>query len=110
MNMQTGLAIAGSGVGLLAGGIALWPTIGWQTGASHAADVAALQARIEQLEIEFTGAVEKFYDNWQCDEWHEELVDLLKAQRNGDDSVETAERIRILRERIARHNCERFEN
>ncbi len=110
MNLQTMLTIAGSAAGVIIAGFTLWPTIGWQTGARHDADMAAMKERLATIEAEFTGAVEKFYENWKCDEWYEELVDLLAAQRNGDDSVETSERIRILRDRIRDHNCERFEN
>ncbi len=76
-----------------------WPAVGWETPNQHDADYA-----------ETIGEMKDFRDEWKCDEYDEELLDLLKAQRSGDDSVETEREIEKLRERMAKLECERFDD
>lgn len=85
-----------------------WEPLIPMTRASHAADMAALEASYK-LEMEAVSeGIDKFYANWQCDEWIEELDDLLDKQRV-DDSPQLAERIQRLRDKIDENDCDRFE-
>ena len=88
--------------GLLAIGVygkQLWPVAGWMTPDSHNADI-----------LETIGEVKEFRDEWKCDEYEEELVELMKQQAAGDSSIETKRKVERLREKIDKLNCERFED
>ncbi len=78
-----------------------WPAFGWETPIQHDADFLVI-----------SGEIKEFRDEWKCDEDQGELYDLLKSQRNGDNSVETEERIQKLRRRMneEHNNCDRFED
>ncbi len=80
----------------------IWHKVGWKTPAAHAAE-------IERVEVAFTDVLQEFRDEWRCDEYDEEVKELLNAQRAGDDSVETAERLRKLRELQDRRKCSNFD-
>jgi len=87
-------------LGTLAGTAkAFWPTIGWTTPERHVADYQATEAFIKE-----------FRDEWKCDEYDETLHDLLQAQRDGDDSLETERSIEKLRDRMDDLDCQRFED
>jgi hypothetical protein len=90
-------------IGTLAGSVtavyAAWPIIGWTTPSQHQSDID-----------EAVGGIQEFRDEWKCDEYSEELLDLLKQQRAGDDSVETEERIKRLRDKMKKLDCDRFED
>jgi len=106
-------SIAG-GIGLVFGTLKVfgltWADVGWMPPANHAADIAKLEQRIIELEQDTVTGVKDFRDEWKCDEDAEELIELLKAQRAGDDSVETEERIKALRKRMEDNHCGRFDS
>lgn len=108
-------------LGSIAGGLTLvfgtlkvfglgWADVGWLPPASHAEDIAALEQRIAELETDTVTGVKEFRDEWKCDEYAEELIDLLRRQRAGDNSVETEERINQLREKMQDTDCNRFDD
>ena len=72
-----------------------WPKFGWITPNQHNEDMSVIT---------------DFRDEWKCDEWDEELRDLLKQQAAGDTSTDTAEDIRRLREKMNKLNCGRFDD
>ena len=77
----------------------LWPVVGWTTPNQHDADFK-----------EAVGAVIDFRDEWKCDEYEEELIDLLKLQATGADSIEVGRKIEKLKEKIVKLDCQRFED
>lgn len=98
-------------------GLNPWDALGWTTPSQHSEDVAvisedvaALNAKIEQVQADAVGGVQEFRDEWKCEELEDELVELLKQQRAGDDSVETQREIEKVRARIKKLNCERFDD
>lgn len=98
MNMKM-LTIAGSALGILAAagttGKIYWPQFGWETPNQHAADMDLLR---------------DFRDEWRCDEMEEALLELLEAEKAGDDSVETAHKIERIRKKMDEIDCSRFED
>lgn len=76
-----------------------WPSIGWTTPNQHNADFAMTSE-----------GVKDFRDEWKCDEWEEELLELLQKQADGDHSVQTERDIEKLRIKITKLKCERFED
>lgn len=72
-----------------------WPVIGWVTPNQYNEDMSV---------------VTDFRDEWKCDEWDEELRDLLKEQAAGNTSTDLAEDIRRLRQKMDKLNCGRFDD
>ena len=86
-------------VSLTVGATTLWPQVGWETPNQHAADYAGIVSDISN-----------FRDEWKCDEYEEELLELLKRQATGDTSIETARKVERLKNKIDELNCQRFED
>jgi hypothetical protein len=91
------------------------------TRVQHRLDVAALQARIAELENQLnlkidtslmaaTGATEDFRAEWKCDEYREELNELIDAQDRGDRSERTRKRVEDLEKLMMKYNCVRFDD
>lgn len=76
-----------------------WPKVGWITPNQHQAAYEVTQE-----------AVKDFRDEWRCDEYEEELLDLRLAQAAGDTSEETKRKIEILLAKIDKLNCHRFDD
>lgn len=76
-----------------------WNDYGWITPAQHEQDLTAAGDDIRE-----------FRDEWKCDEYEEELVELLKRQQAGDDSVELKRLIERIREKMDDIDCSRFED
>jgi len=87
-----------------------WPTIGWTTPNAHAADVERLASEAEDATQEILDAIKESQDEWKCDEYDEELTDLLEKQEAGDDSIELERTIEKIREAMQRRDCARFED
>jgi len=83
-----------------------WPKVGWVTPNQVAATIAPLDA----VHDEISGEMKEFRDEWKCDEYHEELIMLLRAQKQGDTSVETQDQIDRIREKMRKLDCSRFED
>jgi len=105
MSMTSGQRRASWTVGIMAGAgtiavsmFTLWGNIGWTTPNRHDADFLVA---IDQ--------VKEFRDEWKCDEYDEELLDLLREQVE-NDSVELRRQIEKIKEKMARLDCSRFED
>lgn len=87
-----------------------WPSIGWTTPATHAADIERITAEADDSTKEILDAIRESQDEWKCDEYEEELQELLEDQANGDDSMETALTIDKIRRAMERRDCSRFDD
>lgn len=89
----------------------LWHSFGWTTPVRHEADVMAIRSDISDVAMGLE-AVQELRDELRCDRLEKELVKLLQDQRNGDDSVQTQERISTIRRLRGsqRLNCDRFDD
>ena len=94
-----------SGVGgvlaIIAAAYSLWPSFGWMTPNSHAAD-------IDQA----VGDIRAFRDEWKCDEWDEELLDLQKELAAATEArrIEIQHEIDKLKQKMLKTDCSRFED
>ncbi len=107
MTIGAAVIVAVTMLGYASDAVDAWPKVGWKTPTGHAKDIAELRA-------ESVGAVTEFRDEWKCDEYDEELRDLLREQQNRRDvglseNTDLNEDIRRLREKIDKLNCARFE-
>lgn len=99
----------GSGIALLAAIVALgstlnlWMIFGWTTPEAHTQDVQHIEDHAKKTEQ----AIVEFQDRWQCDEWTEELNDLLALV---NATPLDNERIRRLRKKIDDKECFRFDD
>ena len=75
-----------------------------------AAEVAASEEKILDALEGLMQQGRENRDEWKCDEYEEELLILLQARRDGDDSVETEREIEKIRQSIEKLRCERFED
>ena len=91
------ISVVAASLAVIVGANQAWPIVGWTTPNQHDADIIA-----------FTGDVKEFRDEWKCDEYEEELIELLKLQATGDNSIETRRKVERLREKIDKLNCQRF--
>ena len=87
-----------------------WNTIGWETPSQHNASIKLLVAEYQLT----AGAIEEFRDEWKCDEYYEELLDLKRelrrAEVDDDDTVELEHHIELLQDKIKSLECTRFED
>ena len=92
-------------IGIVATVVALgwWSIVGWMTPAQHEEDITHIEDHAQKTER----AILEFQDRWQCDEWTEELDDLLALT---DQTPLDGERIRRLRARADNKECERFDD
>ena len=93
------VSLVAASLAVIVGANQAWPLVGWTTPNIHNADIQRA-----------TGDVKEFRDEWKCDEWDEELLELLKSQATGDTSVETQLKVERLRAKIDKLNCSRFED
>lgn len=107
------MAIAG-GVASALSLIVAAQTVNWDgvlpmTKAAHAEHVEAVLGQFVAAQDAAVEAVSKFEMRWICDEWAEELADLLLIAED-DLTPRDEERIIRLRERIDENDCHRFED
>ena len=76
-----------------------WPAVGWTTPNQHNADM-----------IEAVSEIKDFRDEWKCDEYDEEIRDMLRRQAAGDDNSDLTEDIKRLRAKMVKLDCGRFED
>lgn len=100
--LLTGAGVVAAITTIVTQGETLAHRYGWRSAASVDAAIAEVQAAAEEQ-------YKSLEDLLRCGNYDEELNMLLRAQRNGDDSVETEERIRRLRELRRNRNCSRFD-
>ena len=93
------MSVAAVAVSLVLGATQLWPSVGWETPNQHDDDYS-----------EIVSDIKDFRDEWKCDEYEEELLQLLKRQATGDTSIETARKVERLKNKIDELNCQRFED
>lgn len=86
-----------------------WQSLGWTTNERHDTELATLRDDLESRITMTEEGSSKFYLHWRCDEWEEELLELLEKKAAGDDSVELQRRINKLRDRIDEKNCDQFD-
>ena len=97
------LTLIASGLAIAATWGGAWDDFGWITPAKYQADYA-----------ETMGEIREFRDEWKCDEWDEELLELKRAL--ADPALSDAERVEIehevekLKEKMAKIDCSRFED
>ena len=95
---------------VVAATIGLWPQIGWTTPNAHAADVKQMIAARMVSEEAVIDAIKESRDEWKCDEYEEELIDALHEQEDGDNSVELRRIIELIRKKMDKLDCSRFED
>ena len=90
----------------------IWPKVGWVTQNQHDSDIEATSTAVEDFADKILGRIDRNHDEWKCDEYREELNELLEAKLRGDTSVKTSERILTLRDRMDEDSldCQRFED
>ena len=93
----------------------LWPTMGWMSQANHDKDIATIEEKHTVQQEAVLNAVNALSvkmdvgrDEWKCDEWEEELVELLKQQAV-DHTVQRQVDIDQVREAMSKKDCTRFE-
>lgn len=95
MAIGKSLALLGGVVSVIAILTAPWDKIIPTTREKHDHDVeTALQS------------VQEFRDEWKCDEWTEELSDILSIT---DPTPLDLQRIRVIRAKMDNRGCERFD-
>lgn len=90
-----------------------WPNYGWETPNAHASDISVMKDE----HSENKDGWKNFRDEWKCDEYDEELRELLREQSEiGGPNVNTDLDEDILRLRVKMGpppsglNCSRFDN
>lgn len=106
--LQVAAIIAALGT-ITATGRVLWNDFGWITPVAYAEDLDGVLEAQAAIESTILSEIRKNQDEWKCDEYDEELADLLLAQSEGDETIETAERIQRIRALRARRDCARFD-
>lgn len=79
-----------------------WPMLGWVTPNQHDADFAAA---VEELK--------EFRDEWKCDEYDEELDELMRELQDETDPFERQKierEIEKIKEAMERRDCARFDD
>ena len=89
--------------------IAMWSTVGWTTPAKHDADIASIIAERMVSEQNVIDAIKESRDEWKCDEYDEELLDLLLEQED-TNTVEIRRDIEKIKQKMEDLNCSRFED
>lgn len=101
------LSIVGTLVAIWATGI--WDHVGWTTPAAHAADIQTVKD--ERLLVR--GEMKEFRDEWKCDEYDEELLDLRKqlaVVTTDAERVNIEHEIEKLKQKMEKLDCSRFED
>ena len=101
-------------LGLIATVVGIWSTgvwdhVGWTTPNAHAADVQ----KIQDERILTAGQLKDFRDEWKCDEYDEELLELrrrLVAAETEDEKVTLRHQIAKLEKKMEANECSRFED
>jgi len=87
-----------------------WASIGWETPNQHKVSIDKLVAEYKLT----SGEIKNFRDEWKCDEYYEELLDLKRelraAESNDRDTVEIEHEIELLQDKIQSLKCTRFED
>lgn len=78
-----------------------WAKLGWVTPDEHKADVTHLEDRAKETK----NAVIEFQTRWMCDEWQEEMDDLLKLPTR---TAAELEKVIQLRDALDESDCHRF--
>lgn len=90
-------------LGAIIGIVTQWSAVGWTTPNQHAADFVVAE-----------NVMKEFRDEWKCDEYDEELLDLKeKRERLIHDDQPTTEidhQIEKIREKMRKIDCSRFED
>lgn len=79
-----------------------WPIVGWTTPNQHDADYKVTSEQLKD-----------FRDEWKCDEYDEELLELrkkLSEARTTEEHTELTHEIEKLQRKMDSLNCERFED
>ena len=100
--IQKWIALLGSVLGVLATAFVLWPAIGWTTPNQHGNDFVVA-----------VNEMREFRDEWKCDEYDEELLDLeheLVDAETDEERTEIQHDIDKLKEKMAKIDCSRFED
>ena len=101
--LATWIGIAAGAATIVVAMFTLWGSIGWTTPNQHNADF-----------LTAVGDVKDFRDEWKCDEYDEELLDarerLIRAEANGEDTVEIEHLIEKIKEKMEKLDCSRFED
>lgn len=100
--LQKWLTIVGAALGMLISIFALWPKIGWTTPNQHENDFVVA-----------VNEMREFRDEWKCDEYDEELLDLrqeLAVAASEEEKVRLAHMIAKLVEKMVKIDCSRFED
>lgn len=90
------------GVTIISGTIALWPVIGWTTPNQHENDFVVAINEIRE-----------FRDEWKCDEYDEELLDLkekLDIEKSSAMRVALRHEIKKIEIKMDKIDCSRFED
>jgi len=100
--LQKWLALIGTVLGLLVTVFALWPVIGWTTPNQHDNDFVVA-----------VNAMREFRDEWKCDEYDEELLDLeheLAITEIEEIKVAIQHHIDKIKKKMEETKCSRFED
>lgn len=103
------LAAVATTIAIVTGSIALWPVVGWQTPNAHANDIVTIEAEHVVSQEEVLDAIKLSRDEWKCDEYDEELLDLLLDQVE-NNSVENRRDIEKIKNKMEKLDCQRFED
>lgn len=104
------LGVIATLAGIGTAGSQFWPQVGWTTPNAHAADVEQLSSEAEDAKQQILDAIQESQDEWKCDEYDEELEELLEDVADGDDSIETERTIEKIRRAMERRDCARFDD
>ena len=84
---------------LAAASPAYWHDFGWVTPSQHDKDFA-----------ETVGEMRDFRDEWKCDEYSEELLELMQRQAEGFDSPEVQHKIERIKKKMDDMECSKFDD
>ncbi len=79
-----------------------WPVVGWTTPNQHDADYKVTSEQLQD-----------FRDEWKCDEYDEELLELrmkLSEARGQAEADELTHEIEKLKAKMAKLDCSKFED
>ena len=101
--IQKGIGMGAGGVAILTFLFTFWGVIGWVTPNQQA---AAMDQAL--------GDVKEFRDEWKCDEYDEELLELrealVRAQAAGEPTTRIEHEIDKIEKKMEALNCSRFED
>ena len=109
MNWDKWLKIVGLPV-LAAGVITAWSKVGWETPDSHETDLHVHQDATLSALTAISTKLDVQQDEWKCDEFREELIDLIARSNADPANAEIIADLETLRGSIAERNCGRFKD